>query len=83
MEEFMMIAETFLTGGWKMMYETKIPGLDISVAGLSLALLLIGFSIRIIGFLTGFHMGSYGAAADAAEKGRNTYNRLKRKSGSD
>lgn len=81
MEDFIMIAQTFLTGGWKMMYQTEIPGLGISVAGFSLALLLIGFSIRIIGYLTGFRMGSYGAAANAADKAKSTYSKLKSKSG--
>ena len=83
MENIRMIAETFLNGGWQMMLKTDIPGTDISIAGFSLSLLIIALSIRVLGYLTGFRMGSYGAAADAAEKGRNTYNRLKRKSGSD
>lgn len=81
MDNIRMIAETFFNGGWRMMLETDIPGTDISVAGFSIAILVIGFSIRIFGYLTGFHMGSYGAAADAAEKGKNAISRLKRKSG--
>lgn len=82
MDNIRMIAETFFTGTWKMMLGTDIPGTDISIAGFSIALLVISLSLRIFSYLTGFHMGSYGAAADAAEKGRNTYNRFKRK-GSD
>ena len=81
MDNIRMIAETFFTGVWQMMLQTDIPGTDISIAGLSLALLVIGLSIRIFSYLTGFHMGSYGAAADAAEKGRSTIQKLKRKSG--
>lgn len=81
MENIAMIAETFFTGTWKMMLETDIPGTDISIAGFSIALLVIGLSLRIFGYLTGFHMGSYGAAADAAEKGKNAFNKIKRKSG--
>lgn len=77
MDNFLMVAETFLTGGWKMMLETEIPGLGVSVAGFSLALLLMGFSIRILGYLTGFRMGSYGAAANAADKAKNTAQKLK------
>lgn len=81
MEDFIMIAETFLTGGWKMMYQTEIPGTGVSVAGFSLALLLMGFSIRLISYLTGFRMGSYGAAANAAEKAKSTYQKYKEKNG--
>lgn len=81
MENIRMIAETFFTGTWKMMLETDIPGTDISIAGFSIALLMIGLSLRIFGYLTGFHMGSYGAAADAAEKGKNAFSKIKRKSG--
>lgn len=77
MKDFIMVAETFLTGGWRMMLGTKIPGLGVSVAGFTLALLLIGFSIRILGYLTGFRMGSYGAAASAADKAKSTYQKLK------
>ena len=81
MDDFIMVAETFLTGGWKMMYQTEIPGLGVSVAGLSLALLLMGFSIRILGYLTGFRMGSYGAAASAADKVKSVHQKLKSKNG--
>lgn len=81
MTDFIMVAQTFLTGGWRMMLETEIPGLGISVAGFSLALLLIGFSIRIIGYLTGFRMGSYGAAANAADKAKSTVQKLRSKDG--
>lgn len=82
MENILSVAETFFTGGWRMALETDIPGTDISVAGFAVALFLISFSIRIIGFMTGFRGGgSYGRAANAAEKAKNTYQKYKGKNG--
>ena len=81
MDDIFSIAQTFLVGAWTMMRSVYIPGTDISIGAFSVAAFIVGFSIRVLGFLTGFRMGSYGAAADAAEKGKNAISRLKRKSG--
>lgn len=81
MSNIKVIAETFFTGTWQMMLQTKIPGTSISIAGLCLSVLIISMSIRVIGYLTGFRMGSYGAAASAAEKGKNLISRKKQNSG--
>ena len=68
------VAGTFFDGVWKLLIKTDFPGLGVSVAGVMISLLLIRFTIRIFGFVTGFHAGAadYGRAADSADKVKNS-----------
>lgn len=81
MDNLLFVAKTFLENAWRFFVEIEIPGLDISVGALSVALFIIGFSIRIFSYLTGFHMGggSYGQAADAADKVKSAYDHSHRR----
>ena len=68
------IASTFFGGIWKLLIKTDFPGLGVSIAGVMISILLIRFSIRIFGYLTGFgaNGADYGKAADGAEKVKNS-----------
>lgn len=81
MDNLLLVAKTFLENAWKFFVQINVPGLDISVGSLGIALLLIGFSVRIFSYLTGFHMGggSYGRAADAADKAKSAYDHVNRR----
>ncbi len=73
------VASALFGGVWRLLLETDFPGLGVSIAAVSVALVLIRFSIRIFGFLTGFGMsgGDYGRAASAAEKAKSDYDKGK------
>ena len=73
------VAKTFFHGVWKLMLHTDFPGVGVSFAAVIIGFFIIRFSIRIFGYLTGFHglsSSDYGHAADAIDKARN-YNRWK------
>lgn len=75
------VASAIFGGVWRLLLETDFPGVGVSVAAVAVALVLIRFSIRIFGFLTGFGMssGDYGRAANAAEKAKHEYERRRGK----
>lgn len=84
MDDIIFVAETLFHGVWSMLLNIDFPGTDISLAALSLAVLVICFVVAIFKFLTGFSAGSstYGRAADAMEKAKRTYDsRHKRRIG--
>ena len=64
------VAATFLGGIWKMLLKVDYPGLDVSIAGVMIAFLLMRLSIALFKYLTGFSAGSsdYGKAADSVER---------------
>ena len=84
MSDVIDVVKVFFEGAWNLLLQTDFPGMDISLAAISIAVLIAGFSIRIFGYLTGFHAGgdTYGKAADAAEKAKAAYDHThKRKIG--
>lgn len=80
MDDIISVAETLLGGVWNMLLNTNFPGTDISLATLSLAVLIICFLISIFKYLTGMQMGgsTYGRAADAVEKAKISYDKRHR-----
>lgn len=84
MDDIISVARTLFSGVWDMLLNTDFPGTDISLAALSVAVIIIAFSIRIFNFISGFGASgsTYGQAADALEKGKSAYDRThKRKIG--
>lgn len=84
MDNIVTVAETLFLGVWHMLLETDFPGTDISLAAISIAVMIAGFAIRIFSYLTGFRGGgaTYGRAADAADRAKATYDsKNKRKIG--
>ena len=67
------VGKAIFSGIWELCLHTDFPGLDVSIAAVIVALLLIRLSIRVFGYLTGFGMsgGDYGRAANIAEKYKN------------
>ena len=73
------VAEAIFGGVWDLLMNTEFPGVGVSLGGMAVALVLIRFSIRIVGFLTGFHSGGdYGGADDGAHKIKAEYDRRHR-----
>lgn len=73
------VANAVLGGVWKLLLGVEFPGVGVSIAGVAVTLIFVRFSIRIVGFLTGFRSGdSVGRAADAAEKAKIEYDRKNR-----
>lgn len=66
-------AKVFFHDVWEMFLSVNFPGTNVSFAAFLIALFLIRFSLRILGYLTGFGMsgGDYGKAATTAEKYKN------------
>lgn len=84
MESIILVAQTLFTGVWNLLLNTNFPGTEISLAALSITVIIIVFMISIFKLLTGFSMGgsTYGRAADSADKVKRTYDsRHKRKIG--
>lgn len=73
------VASALFGGVWRLLLETEFPGIGVSVAGVAVALVLIRFSIRIFGFLTGFGIsgGDYGRASEAIDKAKVAYDKKK------
>lgn len=74
------VAQAIFGGVWSLLLGTEYPGLGVSIASVAVALVLIRFSIRIFGFISGFRggEGSVGRATDAAEKAKIEYDRRHR-----
>ena len=70
MESIILVAQTLFTGVWNLLLNTNFPGTEISLAALSITVMIIVFMISIFKLLTGFSMGgsTYGRAADSVEK---------------
>ena len=68
-----LTAKTFFHNIWELFLSVDVPGLEVSFAALLISLFLIRFSLRMLGYLTGFGMsgGDYGRAATIAEKHKN------------
>lgn len=84
MDSIILVAQTLFTGVWNLLLNTNFPGTEISLAAISITVIIIGFSIGIFKLLTGFYMGgsTYGRAANAADKVKSSYKRSQeRKSG--
>ena len=81
MNDIVMVAKTLFDGVWNMLLSVNFPGTDISLAALSIAVMVIGFVIRIFGLLTGFSVDGaiYGRSADAMDKVRHTRNEMRMK----
>lgn len=64
------VAQAVFGGVWKLLLNTDFPGIGVSIASVAVSLVLIRFSIRVFGFLTGFGMGGgdYGRASNAVDK---------------
>lgn len=75
MKDIVIVAKTLFDGVWNMLLSTSFPGTDISLAALSIAVMVICFVIRIFSFITGFSAGgaTYGRAADAVEKVKHSH----------
>lgn len=73
MDNVAEVAKSIFSGIWELCLHTDFPGLDVSIAAVIVALLLIRLSIKVFGYLTGFGMngGDYGRAANIAEKYKN------------
>ena len=67
------VGTAIFSGIWDLCLHTEFPGLDVSIAAVIVALLLIRLSIKVFGYLTGFGMSGsdYGRAASTAEKYKN------------
>lgn len=75
------VAEAIFGGVWKLLLNTDFPGIGASIGGVVLSLVFIRFSIRLVGFFTGFRSGgSVGRAADAAERAKSRYDRKTKQS---
>ncbi len=73
------VAQVIFGGVWNLLLNTDFPGVGVPIAYVTIALIFIRFSIRLIGFLAGFRTGdSVGRAADAAEKAKIEYDRKNR-----
>lgn len=81
MSDVVDTVKVFFQGAWNLLLQTDFPGTDISLAAISLAVLIAGFAIRIFSYLTGFHGGSdtYGKAADAADRAKAAYEHTHRR----
>lgn len=66
------VANAVFSGVWDLMMNTEFPGVGVSIAGVAVTLIFVRFSIRIVGFLAGFHAngGDYGRAANAIDKAK-------------
>lgn len=73
------VGRAIFSGIWDLCLHTDFPGLDVSIAAVIVALLLIRLSIRVFGYLTGFGMngGDYGRAANILEKYKSNKQKLK------
>lgn len=67
------VAQSIFKGVWDLCLHTEFPGLHVSIAAVTIALLLIRLSIKVFGYLTGFGVngGDYGRAATGLEKLKN------------
>ena len=60
MTDILLIGETVIRVGWEFFTKTYIPGLDISVAQLSIGVLLISICITLVGQALDISFGSSG-----------------------
>lgn len=72
MDNIKDVAKVIFGGVWDMFLQTDFPGTGVSLAAVAISFAVIGFSIRLFGFLTGFGMGAsdYGRASDVADKAK-------------
>lgn len=49
-----------LEGGWRMLTETTIPGLDFSVAALLVGIAMVSLGLKFLSFVLGFGFGGVG-----------------------
>ena len=74
-----MVAEVISTvfgGIWKIMVGVEVPGLGVSIAAFSVALLLMRFSIFLFHFISGLggmSAGDYGRGANLADRAKSSY----------
>ena len=54
METYIQIAQNWLSNSWRVMVGVKFPGLDLSVAGMVIAVFLAIFSLKVFAFVMGF-----------------------------
>lgn len=75
MDDIILVAKTLFSNVWNMLLNINFPGTDISLAALSIAVLIISFTIGIFKTITGFSMGgsTYGRASDAVDKAKSAY----------
>lgn len=56
METYLNIASCFLSNSWRVLTTVKMPGLDVSIAHLCIALFLIGLGLRIFSYALGLSL---------------------------
>lgn len=80
MDNIKDVAKVIFDGVWDLFLQTDFPGTGVSLAAVAISFAVIGFSIRLFGFLTGFGMSGsdYGRAATTAEKYKNDRSRALR-----
>ena len=55
MNDISSIVVSLFSNIWSLFSGVKIPGLNMSAAQLLIGMVVLGFSLRLIGFLTGFN----------------------------
>lgn len=70
MDSVSQVGGTIFDGVWTLLTKTEFPGLGVSIAAVFVSVLLIRFSIRILGYLTGFGCSSadYGRASNHIDR---------------
>lgn len=70
MQNIVLVAKTVFAGVWDLCLNTLMPGTNLSIAAFVVALMIIGFALKLFSVLTGFRMGgsTYGKAATSADK---------------
>ena len=66
MNDVLQLIGAILEGGWRMLTETDIPGLDFSFAALLVGLFMVSFGFRVLSFVLGWRF-SMDDSLDAAD----------------
>jgi len=64
--DVLRLAGAVLEGGWRLLTETTIPGLDFSPAALLVGLLMVSFGFRVLSYILGWRF-SADDSLDAAD----------------
>lgn len=54
MNDVLLLIGAILEGGWRLLTETTIPGLDFSPAALLVGLLMVSFGFRVLSYILGW-----------------------------
>lgn len=81
MSDITLVVTSFLSNVWRLFSSVQIPAFGMTAAQLLIALVIIGFSLKLISVITGFNT-NVGGSAEGISRTRdrlNSYRRIKAK----